>query len=260
MIGIGIDSGSRTTKIAVFDANRDRFVFADYTDTGAVHTRSAKMLYEKALQALQLQPSDIDSVFVTGYGRKSAFAGKPVSEIGCHARGVRWFLPEARTIIDIGGQDSKAIAIDVNGSVIDFAMNDRCAAGTGRFLETASIILETDVENLSKLALSEKETVPVNNTCVVFAESEIIGLLTKGMKPGEIARGVFDSIARRIRGMASGLPMTEQFVFTGGTARSEGLRHYLEEVFERKFITPENPVMTGAYGAALLAIGDNKGM
>ncbi len=255
MISIGIDSGSRTTKIAVFDSEASQFVFEDYTDTGAVHTRSAKMLYEKALISLSLRDTDIEKVHVTGYGRKSAFEGKAISEIGCHARGVRWLIPEARGIIDIGGQDSKAIALDEFGNVIDFAMNDRCAAGTGRFLETASIILETDVENLSKLALSVDDSVPVNNTCVVFAESEIIGLLARGVQPGEIARGVFDSIARRIRGMASGLPMAEQFVFTGGTARSEGLRHYLETVFERKFQTPENPVMTGAYGAALLAIG-----
>ncbi len=256
MIGIGIDSGSRTTKIAVFDTDAGRFVFEDYTDTGSVHTRSATTLYERALGSLNMRPADIGKIFVTGYGRKSAFEGKPVSEIGCHARGVRWLLPEARSIIDIGGQDSKAIALDEKGNVIDFAMNDRCAAGTGRFLETASIILETDVENLSKLALSEKEAVPVNNTCVVFAESEIIGLLARGVKPGQIARGVFDSIARRIRGMASGLPLSEKFVFTGGTARNDGLRHYLEKVFDKEFITPQNPVMTGAYGAALLVTGE----
>ncbi len=258
MITVGIDSGSRTTKLAVFDASRKQFIFEDYTDTGAVHTRSAGSLFETALGALGLVESDIERVFVTGYGRKSAFAGKAVSEIGCHARGVRWLYPQARSIIDIGGQDSKAIVLDESGNVVDFTMNDRCAAGTGRFLETVSIILETDVEKLSDLAMREESLVEVNNTCVVFAESEIIGLLAKGVKPGEIARGVFDSIARRIRGMASGLTLAPEFVFTGGTARSQGLKEYLQIVFGRDFLTPPKPVMTGAYGAALLASEEKK--
>jgi predicted CoA-substrate-specific enzyme activase len=195
----------------------------------------------------------VDCILVTGYGRVS-FNGvfRTVTEISCHARGVAALCPEARTIIDIGGQDSKVISINEKGKVIDFAMNDKCAAGTGRFLQIMANTLGMDV---GELAASEDPSVMVgiNSMCTVFAESEIVGLLARGSPKGGIIAGLHQSVGKRVATMARRLGVKEKIAFTGGVAQNAGVRRALEEELKSRVFVPEECQFTGALGAALLA-------
>jgi len=176
-----------------------------------------------------------------------------VTEITCHARGTVFHFPEARTVIDVGGQDSKAIAMDRKGNVKDFVMNDRCAAGTGRFLEMTADTLKIPLDAMGRLALQAKKTIEINSMCAVFAESEIIGLLSKGCPREDIVRGVIDSISKRLAVMAGKIGIKEKAVFTGGVAKNPGMVRALENDLKIKLIIPEEPRITGALGAALIA-------
>ena len=168
-INIGIDLGSRMAKIALLE-NR-KLVFSKVTDTGVFPQKTASRLLEDCLKALNLRQHDINKIYSTGYGRNIVpFSSKKISEISCHAKGVNYFFPQAKTVIDIGGQDSKIIQLGTNGKVLDFVMNDKCAAGTGRFLEVAANILEISVQDMGSTALKSKENIDINSTCVVFAE------------------------------------------------------------------------------------------
>ena len=200
----------------------------------------------------------MDRILVNGYGRVS-FNGafRTVTEISCHARGVAALCPEARTIIDIGGQDSKVISINEKGKVEDFAMNDKCAAGTGRFLQIMANTLGMDV---GELAASEdpSEMVGINSMCTVFAESEIIGLLARGSPKGGIIAGLHQSVGKRVATMARRLGVKEKVVFTGGVAQNAGVRRTLEEELKSKVFVPGECQFTGALGAALLAAESKK--
>ena len=180
------------------------------------------------------------------------FVNKAVTEITCHARGAAYLVPNSPMVIDIGGQDSKVIKIDQKGQVLDFAMNDRCAAGTGRFLQVIAAALGSDVSELSELGLN-KSPLALNSMCAVFAESEVIGLLASGHDKGEIVAGLHQSIARRIASMAGRLGSAERIAFTGGVARNEGLRRCLQEALGMEVVVPDMCQMAGALGAALLA-------
>ena len=199
--------------------------------------------------------SGLDYVVSTGYGRHGlSFANKSVTEIMCHAKGAHFMIPETRTIVDIGGQDSKAIAVDEHGAVKDFAMNDKCAAGTGRFLEVMAGVLEVgSVDNMGPLSLKGEYPCRISSTCTIFAESEVISLRAEGRSREDLIAGVHRAVASRVGMMAKRLRISPELVFTGGVAKNIGMKAALEEEFGMGIMVPEEPQITGALGAALIA-------
>lgn len=249
---LGIDIGSRNTKIVLFDDEHGKILFSAYHATEISASRSVDILIDKMKQ--QLGNIEIATTCVTGYGRKLYTAADKVkSEISCHAKACHHLFPEARTVIDIGGQDSKVITLNPDGSVKDFLMNDKCAAGTGRFLEMTAIRLQCNLDQLSELAALSDSTIPLGSTCVVFAESEIIGLLAEGHSVANIARAVNMSIAKRIFAQMAPLQCEAPYVFTGGVAQSQDLALCIAKLLDNHLIIPEDPEITGALGAAILA-------
>jgi predicted CoA-substrate-specific enzyme activase len=252
----GFDSGSRAVKCVIIDDDGD-IVASGFDDQGVEQQKIMEALFERLLHNAGILRDDIKKTVATGYGRtKLKFADMNVTEITCHAKGVRHMSKAAMSIIEIGGQDSKFIHLDENGSVKDFAMNDRCASGTGRFLEMVATQFLTNMNGLGKLAIDfikeDKQAVSISSTCAVFAESEIVGLLAEGVELGSIAVGVQNSIARRIRSMA-GNSVSAPIVFTGGVANVGGMKEALEKVFNENIEIVENAKYTGALGAALIA-------
>jgi predicted CoA-substrate-specific enzyme activase len=200
-----------------------------------------------------LEGKGIERTGCTGYGRKLyAGAGRIFSEISCHAAGVLHFFPAARTIIDIGGQDSKLISLDDSGKVRDFVMNDKCAAGTGRFLEMTALRLDCTLDELSELAAGSTEQLSISSTCVVFAESEIIGLIAENHAKAGIAKAVHMSVAARILTQISALDYREPIVFTGGVALNRDLADSLAKLLGTEILVSPHPLITGALGAARL--------
>jgi predicted CoA-substrate-specific enzyme activase len=194
-----------------------------------------------------------DSIVATGYGRRSIpFAGKAVSEITAQAEGVCFLYPEARGIIDIGGQDSKVILVE-DGKVADFQMNDKCAAGTGRFLEHTARALEVSVEDLGRLALASRSPASISSMCTVFAESEVISLRAQGIAREDIAAGLVESIARRVAAMARPMGLKEHMALVGGVAKNPAIQAALERELGCKLYVPPEPQITAALGAALIA-------
>lgn len=249
---LGIDAGSRTIK-AVLLSNSCEIVESGVVDQGVKQAELAESLAEDLMSKAGLSRESIAMTVATGYGRDHIeLANTTFSEITCHARGAAHVLPSARTIIDIGGQDSKLIKLDEKGRVHDFAMNDRCAAGTGRFLEVVANRLEVPLEELDRLAEDSKSPCIISSTCVVFAETEIIGLLAQEILPADIAAGIFAAIASRVQAMA-GRRIGEPVVMTGGAALFKGLHHALEQDFGVTIEVVENPRLAGALGAALIA-------
>ena len=253
MITAGIDAGSRALKIVLWDGEAGRDIASTVADQGVRQAEAAETNYRRLLSEQGLSPGDVARIVATGYGRNIVpFADTTVTEITCHARGVVERRPDVATVIDIGGQDSKVIHLDGGGRVRDFAMNDRCAAGTGRFLEVVAGRLEVDLDRLGELASRSATPAEISSMCVVFAETEIIGLLAAGAAPEDIVAGVMASIAGRVASMA-GRGVTEPVVFTGGVARLAGMREALETVIERRVTVCDTPQLTGALGAAILA-------
>lgn len=191
----------------------------------------------------------------TGYGRINLpFANRTVTELTCHAKGAYFLYPEARTVIDIGGQDSKVIHLDANGNMVDFAMNDKCAAGTGRFLEVMANALELSMHGMSEGALQSPNPCPITNTCAVFAESEVVSLLASGHSKADVAAGLHRAIAQRVGTLAMRLGLNREVVFAGGVAKNLAVRKAMENFLEISFL-PEigDPQLNGALGAAVLA-------
>ena len=258
MIYAGIDAGSRSIKALLFDAGRSQILASGLADQGVEQERLATELFEKLLRDAGLERAQISGVVATGYGRNAIrFADTTITEITCHARGVHRLVPEARTIIEIGGQDSKVIALEDGGRVRDFAMNDRCAAGTGRFLEMVATRLDMDWEKLSALAQQSQKPALISNMCVVFAETEIIGLLAEGKPLSDVVAGVQKAIATRVAALA-GRAIAPPVCFTGGVALQPGMARALEEVLSCPVRVAPQPQYTGALGAALLAGGGAK--
>lgn len=254
MMYIGIDIGSRTTKIVFWDGNR--ILFHKTVSTAVNPVDSAEILLENGCMFLNLDRRNPGKIVITGYGKNIAsMSDMKISEITCHARGIYHLFPRVRTTIDIGGQDCKAIIHGDKGNVVDFAMNDRCAAGTGRFLEMTAMILGIPVNALGELHLKKKNEVNISNTCVVFAESEIIGLLSQGEEPANIVAAVHDSIAKRIMNLLAGLNWHPPVVLTGGVALNRGLSLSLQNLLKQELMVPPEPEITGALGAAILATG-----
>jgi predicted CoA-substrate-specific enzyme activase len=251
MIVIGIDIGSVATKGYII--NNDSHHRA-IIPTGWSPREAGQTIIEQLLEASGLESDQIERIYVTGYGRV-AFerADKTVTEIKCHARGIAEIYPKVHTIIDIGGQDSKVIRIGERGRVVDFAMNDKCAAGTGRFLQVMAIALGLDVSELGE-AEDPGQMQTISSMCTVFAESEIIGSLARGNPKGGIIAGLHQSVGKRVAAMARRMGIKEQVAFTGGVAINPGVKRALKEEIGAKIIVPEACQYTGALGAALLAL------
>jgi predicted CoA-substrate-specific enzyme activase len=253
-ITAGIDLGSRAVKALLYDADRRVMVSARVVDATGDHRSDADNILNALLEAARLKPSRVAAVILTGYGRHTAdLKGDIVTEITCHAAGARALFGGARTVIDIGGQDSKAVYLGADGKVADFAMNDRCAAGTGRFLEVVAGILRTDIGGMAGLAAASRSDLDISSTCVVFAESEVIGLLAKGVARADIAAGVHRAIARRVAGLTERRRFETPVVFTGGVAMNKAMVAALGRELKERLLVPRDPRLTGALGAALLA-------
>lgn len=253
MISAGIDAGSRSIKAVLYNTASSQILASGLVDQGVEQERLATELFEKLLKEAGMDRSQICGIVATGYGRNAIhFADTTITEITCHARGVHTQAPDARTIIEIGGQDSKVIGLEDGGRVRDFAMNDRCAAGTGRFLEMVSVRLNMNWEKLSELACSSTKPAIISNMCVVFAETEIIGLLADGKPLPDVVAGVQNSIASRVSALAGRL-VSPPVYFTGGVALQPGMLRALGEALACPVRAAERPQFTGALGAAVLA-------
>lgn len=254
MFFAGIDAGSRMIKIVVVDAESGKIAAAGSADQGIEQNALALELYNRVLRESGIEAGAVRRIVATGYGRNLIeFADATVTEITCHARGVRHCAPEARTIIEIGGQDSKLIRLGANGTVQDFMMNDRCAAGTGRFLEVVTSRLKLKLEEVGEIAARSTRPATISSMCVVFAETELIGLLATGTPPEDILAGIQSSIASRVAAMA-GRRVDAPVVFTGGVATIPGMAAALEQAVGRPVTMAATPHLTGALGAALLAV------
>ncbi|MHA1310598.1 MAG: acyl-CoA dehydratase activase [Candidatus Helarchaeota archaeon] len=255
MITIGIDVGSLTTKAVVYDG---KILGTFISRSGHQFERAGIDVFNKVLNIAGVKKEDIDYILSTGYGRYSLpFTNDKVTEITAHARGVNFFYPNVRTIIDIGGQDSKAMRVQ-NGQVKDFMMNDKCAAGTGRFIEVMAKALSVNsLDEMGKLSLQSKNPAQISSMCTVFAESEVISLFAeKKYSKVDIIAGIHNSIAKRIGGLVRRLGKIEEDVaFVGGVAKNIGVKKALENELKVKIVSPEGdyPQLTGALGAAIIA-------
>ncbi|MCD6521310.1 2-hydroxyglutaryl-CoA dehydratase [Candidatus Calescamantes bacterium] len=248
----GIDAGSTTTKIVLREGEK----ILSYTifPTGTKVKEEIEKRLKECLEKAGRKLSDVSVVISTGYGRRLIqFADKTISEITANAKGAIWLSREKiRTIIDIGGQDSKAISLDEEGKIVNFAMNDKCAAGTGRFLEVMARVLEVGIEKMGEVSLKAEKAVNISSLCTVFAESEVISLLARGYPVPEIIAGLHRSIARRVGQLARKVGIREKVFFNGGGALNPGLRKALEEELQTKLIVPEIPQIVSALGATLV--------
>lgn len=251
MITLGLDIGSRNTKLVIYNSDDRSILFANWISTEVNPLASVESLLAQALA--QTGSETPGTAASTGYGRKLWKHGRVLSEISCHAAGVRHFHPEARTIIDIGGQDAKIITLAADGKVRDFVMNDKCAAGTGRFLEMTALRLDCTLDQLSQLASLSTAALNISSTCVVFAESEIVGMIAENAAPADIARAVHNSIASRVLTQISALAFEPPVVFTGGVALNNDLVACLARQLQLPVGVPPSPEITGALGAAILA-------
>ncbi len=255
MICAGIDAGSRTIKVVLLDAEKLAVLGSAVVDQGIEQEALAERLLLDVLKAAGLQRGDVASIVATGYGRKLIHtADSQMTEITCQAVGVSHCLPGTRTVIDIGGQDSKFLHLLPSGKVSDFAMNDRCAAGTGRFLEMVAIQLGVRPAELGEMAGRSREPARISSMCVVFAETEIVGLLAQGCTAEDIAAGIQTSIAQRINAMG-GLKAEPPVVFTGGVALVPTMDAALSTALNHPVTIAPNPQITCALGAAIMAAG-----
>jgi len=261
---IGIDIGSLASKVVLL-SNEGKVI--DYRSERSTYDFK-KIGYNLVNDLMAKHSLNRESVFFmsTGYGRNTIdIADDRITEITAHARGAQYFFPEAHSVIDIGGQDSKAILISKKtGNVMDFQMNDKCAAGTGRFLEVMAHALEVPIEEIGELALNSNKPSAISSTCTVFAESEVISLFARGTSKHDIAAGIHKSIARRVAGMAKRIGVAPLLVFCGGVAKNIAVKKYLEQELGYEIVTPvlnneSGAQFTGAIGAALIAQEHNGG-
>jgi len=245
----GIDIGSTMTKVVIM---KEIIITSVIGQTGPEHRRMSHKVMEEALVKSNLSFEDLTYIVATGYGRINVpFADKQITEISCHAKGVHSLLPSSKTIIDIGGQDCKGIKLK-EGNIVNFFMNDKCAAGTGRFLEVIAEALGVKLEELGKLSLVAKKVVKISNTCTVFAEQEVVSQLARGESLEDLIAGIHESIASRIFGMVTRLKVEPEVAVTGGGAKNIGLIKALETKLGYPLLIPPDPFLTGAIGAALL--------
>jgi len=248
----GIDIGSTMTKAVLVDTG-GRVVSAVKGPTGPEHRRLANEVMRMALDQATLRLEDIAYVVATGYGRLNVpFADRQITELTCHARGVFSQFSDVRTAIDIGGQDAKCMKIH-EGRMVDFAMNDKCAAGTGRFLEVIAGTLGIRLEDMGGMSLKSAKKVQIASFCTIFAQQEVIARLSEGEKVEDILAGLHDALASRVAALARRLKVEPDVVLTGGVARNAGMVKAMKDNLGCELLVPEDPLLTGALGAALLA-------
>jgi predicted CoA-substrate-specific enzyme activase len=250
----GVDVGSTQTKAVVID-EAGRIAGRALIDTGANVTAAAERAFLEALADAGVREEEVEYVVGTGYGRyRVTFGNTQVTEISCHGRGAAHMFPATRTVLDMGGQDTKAIRVGPTGEIVDFCMNDKCAAGTGRFLGAAASALDIPLDQLGPTALRAERPVQISTTCTVFAESEVLSWLGKGKKIEDILQGVHQSIALRSMGLLRRAGIEQQVTFTGGVARNIGMIAALEKRLGSKMNVSEESHFMGALGAALFAM------
>ncbi len=252
----GIDIGSTSTNAVIIDAKKDIISFA-IVPTGVKVAKSAQKALDEALKKGGLEMEDISKIVTTGYGRaRIDFRTNDVTEITCHAKGAYFLNPNVRTIIDIGGQDSKVIRLDEKGNVIDFVMNDKCAAGTGRFIEMMAQSLQLSLEEMGTYGLKWNEDIAISSMCSVFAQSEVVSLIASDKKLEDIVHGINNSIASKVISLGKRGKLEKEFMMTGGVARNIGVVRAMEEKLDTEIIVPKEPDICGALGAALIASED----
>jgi len=256
IITVGVDVGSAACKAVVFDAVEGRVLGTALAPTGWHPRERGEEVFRAAVERSGCRRDDLHAVVGTGYGRSGLpFATCTVTEITCHARAAAYLVPGAATVIDVGGQDCKVISLGSDGHVRDFVMNDRCAAGTGRFLEVMARAMDVSLERFGEIALTSDRPAQISSTCVVFAESEVVSLLAAGAAREDVVAGIHDAIARRILAMAGKLRIVQEVVLTGGGGLSAGLKWALERNLGHPVRVAPMPQYAGALGAALLGIG-----
>lgn len=250
---LGIDIGSVSTNAVILN-NDKKIVGYSIVSSGFDH----KTAIDKAIRIVcsrnDISDNQIKSIVSTGYGRKNvAGVTKAITEISCHARGIHYFSPQTRTLIDIGGQDSKVIRIDEDGFVDNFVMNDKCAAGTGRFLDVMAHAMEIDIQLMGDLSLQAKSAIRISSTCTVFAESEIISKIAEGKPKESIVAGIHQAIGERITGMANSIGIRYPVALSGGVAKNKGVLKAVGKYLDEAPFIPEEPQIIGALGAAIFA-------
>ncbi|HEX3011360.1 MAG TPA: acyl-CoA dehydratase activase [Syntrophomonadaceae bacterium] len=252
MYTMGIDIGSASSKVVILE-NGHSIAAETVVPVGTGTTGPTRAL-EEALKQSELKREDIVRTIATGYGRVTfRGADEQISEITCHARGVHFLVPTVRTIIDIGGQDAKAIKLSPQGVVSNFVMNEKCAAGTGRFLEVMARVLEVDVGDLAELGAKAHKISPISSTCTVFAESEVISQLAAGETAADVVAGIHQSVARRVAGLVGRLGIIPDVVMTGGVAKNFGVVEAMQKALKMSVMVAPKSQLTGALGAALIA-------
>ena len=248
----GVDIGSTMTKVVLMDKS-DNLLSSIKGPTGPEHRQLANEVMRQALEQASLQIDDISYIVATGYGRLNVpFADRQITELSCHARGVSSLFPNVRTAIDIGGQDAKCMKID-NGRLINFVMNDKCAAGTGRFLEVTATALGIKLEDMGDISLKATKKIQISSLCTIFAQQEVVALISRGEKLETILAGLHDALASRIAALARRLGIEPDLVLTGGVAKNIGMVRAMKESLGCEIFIPEEPLLTGALGAAILA-------
>jgi (R)-2-hydroxyacyl-CoA dehydratese activating ATPase len=254
MFVVGIDIGSLTAKTVILD-DQARVVGHALVPTGAISQRAGETSFETALKMAGIASADIRYVLATGYGRNNVpYAKGEMTEITCHAKGAHHLFPETRTIIDIGGQDSKAISVNDAGVPTNFMMNDKCAAGSGRFLEVMARALEVELDQMGELSLRSTKQVLISSMCTVFAESEVVSAVARGHDPHDIINGIHHAIAKRVSVLAEHVGVKERVLMSGGVAKNVGVVRALEEQLHTTLLIPKDPQLVGALGAALIAL------
>ena len=255
MYTMGVDVGSASSKVVILE-DGIRVVTEKVVQLGTGSSGPQRVL-EEALEASGLRMEDMARVVATGYGRFSfEGADRQVSEISCHAKGIYHLVPSARTIIDIGGQDAKAIKLDERGGVVQFFMNDKCAAGTGRFIDVMARVLEVTTGEMQDYDAKATEPAPISSTCTVFAESEVISQLSQGTSKENIIAGVHASVAVKACGLAYRGGVTPDVVMSGGVAQNAGVVRAISKELKQQGIVAPHPQVAGALGAALYAYED----
>lgn len=248
----GIDIGSTMTKAVIVDSG-GQILSVIKGLTGPEHRQLANEVMQNALAQAKLKLDDIAYVVATGYGRLNVpFADRQITELTCHARGVSSQFPSVRTAIDIGGQDAKCMKI-TDGKMVDFAMNDKCAAGTGRFLEIVAATLGIGLEDMGPMSLKSTKKVSISNFCTIFAQQEIVSQLSEGEKVEDIIAGLHDALASRVAALARRLKVEPDVVLTGGVAKNTGIVKAMSDNLGCELLVPRDPLITGALGAAILA-------
>lgn len=247
----GLDIGSTITKVVI--KNETDICTQAIQPTGAEHRRLAHKIMEEALNGADLTFGDLDYIVATGYGRINVpFADSQVTEITCHMRGINWLFPNVKTIIDVGGQDSKGIKVE-NGKLVNFVMNDKCAAGTGRFLEVISDVLGVKLEDIGDISLQSSQPADISSICTVFAEQEALIRLSEGVPIADILAGIHKASASRIFAMVRKMNIEKDVAMTGGGAKNSGLRKALEDKIGFPVVVAPEPLITGALGASIIA-------